>query len=118
TGGHYSFAHDSDTNRAFIKAYQGLYGSKIRPNFMAVGAYDGMAAIVQVAGKLPAAAGQRIGGERAMALFKGMKLDSPRGPIAIDADTRDIVQTYYIRRVEKKGAEYYSTEFDRLGGNR
>lgn len=116
TGGHYSFAHDSDTNRSFIKAYQARYGKQIRPNFMAVGGYDGMAAIYQVAARLPAPApGTRFDGDAVMALFKGLKLDSPRGPVTIDPTTRDIVQTYYIRRTEKKDGEYISVEFDRLG---
>jgi branched-chain amino acid transport system substrate-binding protein len=58
----------------------------------------------------------KIDGDKAMEAFKGLKLESPRGPISIDPATRDIVQTVYIRRVEKKGKEYYSTEFDKYTG--
>jgi branched-chain amino acid transport system substrate-binding protein len=49
-----------------------------------------------------------------MAAFKGMKIDSPRGPITIDPATRDVVQTVYIRRVEKVGNELYNIEFDKF----
>jgi branched-chain amino acid transport system substrate-binding protein len=56
----------------------------------------------------------RIDGDRAMEVFKGLKLTSPRGPISIDPATRDIVQTVYVRRVQKVGAEYYNVEFDKF----
>ncbi len=110
TSHHYSAAHDSAENKAFVKAFKEVGGSLARPNFMAVGGYDGMAAIAEVVRKL----GNRIDGDRAMEVLKGLKLMSPRGPIAIDPDTRDIVQTVYIRRVEKVGSEYYNVEFDRF----
>jgi branched-chain amino acid transport system substrate-binding protein len=109
TSHHYSAAHDSPENRAFIKAFKEVAKEFSRPNFMAVGGYDGMAAIAEVVKKL----GARIDGDRAMEVLKGLKLISPRGPIAIDPATRDIVQTVYIRRVEKVGGEYYNVEFDR-----
>ena len=81
-----------------------------RPNFMAVGAYDGMAAIYEVARKLNG----KIDGDKAMAVLKGMKLTSPRGPIMIDPATRDIVQTVYVRKVEQVGGEVYNVEFDKF----
>jgi branched-chain amino acid transport system substrate-binding protein len=109
TSHHYSLAHDSPENRAFVKAFREVGGGLARPNFMAVGGFDGMAAIAAVVGQL----GSRIDGDRAMEILKGLKLMSPRGPIAIDPETRDIVQTVYIRRVEKIGGEYYNVEFDR-----
>jgi branched-chain amino acid transport system substrate-binding protein len=77
---------------------------------MAVGGYDGMAAIAEVVKKL----GNKIDGDQAIEILKNMKLTSPRGPIAIDPATRDIVQTVYIRRVEKRGGEYWNVEFDKL----
>jgi len=49
-----------------------------------------------------------------MEAFKGMKLASPRGIIAIDAATRDVVQTVYVRKVEKRGNSYYNVEFDKI----
>jgi branched-chain amino acid transport system substrate-binding protein len=77
---------------------------------MGVGGYDGMAAIAEVVKKL----GKDIDGDKAMEILKAMKLASPRGPIAIDPATRDIVQTVYIRKVEKRGNEYWNVEFDKF----
>ena len=106
---HYSAAHDSPENRAFVKAFTEVSSLK-RPNFMGVGGYDGMAAIAEVVKKL----GNNIDGDKAMEILKNMKLMSPRGPIAIDPATRDIVQTVYVRRVEKRGNEYWNVEFDKF----
>ena len=58
--------------------------------------------------------GNQIDGDKAMEILKNLKLTSPRGPIAIDPATRDIVQTVYIRRVEKRGGEYWNVEFDKF----
>ncbi len=109
TSHHYSAAHDSPENQAFVKAFAEVGGNLKRPNFMGVGGYDGMAAIAEVVKRL----GSRIDGDRAMEVLKGLKLMSPRGPISIDPATRDVVQTVYIRRVEKVGSEYYNVEFDK-----
>jgi branched-chain amino acid transport system substrate-binding protein len=105
---HYSAAHDSPRNHAYVKSYTDTY--KMRPNFMSVGGYDGMHVVYEVAKKL----GGKIDGDRAMEVIKGMKIDSPRGPIQIDAQTRDVVQTVYVRRVEKKGGQLYNIEFDKF----
>jgi branched-chain amino acid transport system substrate-binding protein len=110
TSHHYSAAHDSPENKAFLKAFAEVNKELKRPNFMAVGGYDGMAAIAEVVKKL----GNNIDGDKAMEILKNLKMTSPRGPIAIDPATRDIVQTVYIRRVEKVGNEYYNIEFDRF----
>jgi branched-chain amino acid transport system substrate-binding protein len=107
---HYSAAHDSPENKAFVKAFGEVAKDLGRPNFMGVGGYDGMAAIAEVVKKL----GDNIDGDKAMELLKNMKLASPRGPIAIDPATRDIVQTVYVRRVEKKGSELWNVEFDKF----
>ena len=107
---HYSAAHDSPENKAFVKAFREVAKGLPRPNFMAVGGYDGMAAIAQVVAKL----GNAIDGDKAMEILKHVKMTSPRGPIEIDPATRDIVQTVYIRRVQKVGGEYYNVEFDRF----
>jgi branched-chain amino acid transport system substrate-binding protein len=110
TSFHYSAAHDSPENKAFLKAYAETNGTKLRPNFMACAGYDGMAAI--------AAALKKTGGstdpEAFLAALKGMKFMSPRGPIMIDPETRDIVQTVYIRRVEKIDGILYNIEFDKF----
>jgi branched-chain amino acid transport system substrate-binding protein len=109
TSHHYSAAHDSPENKAFVKAFKEV-STFARPNFMGVGGYDGMAAIAEVVKKL----GGKIDGDKAMEVFKSMKLASPRGPISIDPATRDIVQTVYIRRVQKSGGEYFNVEFDKV----
>lgn len=110
TSSHYSAAHDSPENKAFLEAYAKVSGDLGRANFMAVAGFDGMAAIYEVAAKL----GGNIDGDKAMAVLKGWKRQSPRGPISIDPETRDIVQTVYIRRVEKRGAHYYNVEFEQF----
>lgn len=106
---HYSMAHESPENKSFLAAYAQVAGAQ-RPNFMAVGAYDGMAAIYEVVRKLNG----NIDGDKAMAVFKGMKFKSPRGPFEIDAETRDIVQTVYVREVKKVGGKLYNVEFDQF----
>jgi branched-chain amino acid transport system substrate-binding protein len=107
----YSVAHDSPQNRAFLKAYAEIAGPGNRPNFMAVGAWDGMAAIYEVIRRLNG----KIDGDRAMEVLKGLKIDSPRGPISIDPVTRDVIQTIYVRRVQRlKDGKLYNVEFDRF----
>jgi len=75
---------------------------------MAVGGYDGMRVIYEA---LKATKGQG-GGDAMLAAMKGQIFESPRGQIYIDAQTRDIVQNIYLRRVEKKEGELYNVEFD------
>jgi branched-chain amino acid transport system substrate-binding protein len=105
---HYSAAHESPINKAYVAAYMDRF--KIRPNFMSVGGYDGMAVVYEVARRLNG----KIDADKAMEVIKGMKIDSPRGPIQIDATTRDVVQTVYVRRVEKKDGKLYNVEFDKF----
>ncbi len=107
---HYSAAHKSPENDAFLKNFAATNPQGGRPNFMAVAAYDGMNAIYQVSNKL----GGKIDGTKAMAVLKGMKINSPRGPISIDPATRDVVQTVYVRKVEKVNGEPYNVEFDQF----
>ncbi len=110
TSFHYSAAHDSPENKAFLKAYNEANGTKLRPNFMACAGYDGMAAIAEALKKTQGSTEP----DTFIAALKGMKLMSPRGPIMIDPDTRDIVQTVYIRRVEKVDGTLYNIEFDKF----
>ena len=107
---HYSAAHDSPENKAFLKAYDEVMPGQGRANFMTVAAFDGMAGIYEVVRKL----GGNIDADKAMAVLKGMKINSPRGPIVIDPATRDVVQTIYVRRVQKIGNRYYNVEFDKF----
>jgi branched-chain amino acid transport system substrate-binding protein len=110
TSFHYSAAHDSPENKAFVKAYTETNGTKLRPNFMACAGYDGMAAIAEALKKT----GGSTDADNFVAAMKGMRLASPRGSIMIDPETRDIVQTVYIRRVEKIGGQLYNVEFDKF----
>jgi len=107
---HYSAAHDSPENKAFLQAYKQVAPDAGRANFMTVGAYDGMALIYDIVAKLNG----KIDAEKAMEIVKGWKTQSPRGPISIDPQTRDIVQTIYVRRVEKRDGELWNVEFDKI----
>jgi branched-chain amino acid transport system substrate-binding protein len=101
----YSAAHNSPKNKAFVAAYGKMFGS--RPGFVAVGGYDGIHLIYQALKKT----GGNSDGDMLVEAMKGMKWESPRGPISIDPDTRDIVQNIYIRKVEKVNGELYNVEF-------
>jgi branched-chain amino acid transport system substrate-binding protein len=111
TAFHYSAAHKSPENDAFLKAYAAANDAKVgAPNFMAAAGYDTMHVIYEVAKKLNG----NIDGDKAMAAIKGMKWTSPRGPVMIDPDTRDIEQTVYIRKVEKVNGKLANVEFDKI----
>jgi len=110
TSFHYSAAHDSPENKAFVKTYAEVNGTKLRPNFMAAGGYDGMAAIYEALKKTNGDSN----GDKVIAAMKGLKLTSPRGPLTIDPETRNPVQTVYIRKVEKTGGGLYNVEFEHL----
>ena len=110
TSFHYSASHNSPENTAFKKAYAEANGTTLRPNFMAAAGYDGMAAIYEGLRKTNGS----TDGDTIMAALKGMKLASPRGAIMIDPETRDVVQTVYIRKVEKTGGGLYNMEFDKF----
>ena len=110
TSFHYSASHNSPENTAFKKAYAEANGTTLRPNFMAAAGYDGMAAIYEALKKTNGS----TDGDKIMAALKGMKLASPRGAIMIDPETRDVVQTVYIRKVEKTGGGLYNMEFDKF----
>ena len=105
---HYSAAHDSPENKAFVAAFEKANG--FRPNFMAVGAYDGMALIYHA---LEATKGA-TDGPALLTAMKGAKWVSPRGPVEIDPETRDVVQNIYVRKVEKKDGELYNEEFETI----
>jgi branched-chain amino acid transport system substrate-binding protein len=107
---HYSAAHRSPENDAFKKAYADVAGAKARPNFMAVGGWDGMHVIDEIAKKL----GGRIEADKAVAVAKGMTIASPRGTISIDPATRDVVQDIYVRKVQKVDGAYFNVEFDKF----
>jgi len=107
TSHHYSAAHPSAMNKKFVEAFEKA-NKNMRPNFMAVGGYDGMHIIYDALRKTK---GQG-GGDALLAAMKGQIFESPRGQILIDAQTRDIVQDVYLRKVEKKDGQLYNVEFD------
>jgi branched-chain amino acid transport system substrate-binding protein len=106
---HYSAAADRPANKRFVEAWKKEYGASSTPNFAAVAAWDGMAmiytAIREQKGKLDP--------ERTLEIFKHWKNpDSPRGPIAIDPETRDIVQNEYLREVRKVNGQLANVEIE------
>jgi branched-chain amino acid transport system substrate-binding protein len=105
TSGSYSAAHDSALNKAYVAAIEKAAG--FRPNFVSVGAYDGLHLIYEALKKTNGNAD----GDALLDAMKGMAWESPRGPISIDPQTRDIVQNIYIRKVEKVDGELFSMEF-------
>ncbi|MDD0808721.1 ABC transporter substrate-binding protein [Curvibacter sp. RS43] len=109
TSHHYSADHNSPANQKFVEAFQKANPS-MRPNFMAVGGYDGMRVIYEA---LRATQGKGDG-SALLAAMKGQIFESPRGPVFIDAQTRDIVQNVYLRKVERKNGQLYNVEFDVL----
>ena len=101
----YSADHPSAKNKAYVAAFE--KANNFRPNFMSVGGYDGMHLIYEALKKT----GGKTDGDALIEAMKGMKWESPRGPILIDPETRDIVQNIYIRKVEKVDGELYNVEF-------
>jgi branched-chain amino acid transport system substrate-binding protein len=109
TSHHYSAAHPSAVNKKFVEAFTKANGN-LRPNFMAVGGYDGMRVIYEALKKTQG----KGGGEALLEAMKGQIFESPRGPMFIDAQTRDVVHNIYIRKVEKKDGQLYNVEFDAI----
>ena len=107
TSHHYSAAHPSPLNKKFVEAFEKA-NKGLRPNFMAVGGYDGMRVIYEAL-KTTKGAG---GGDALLAAMKGQVFESPRGKVFIDAQTRDIVQDVYLRKVERVNGQLYNVEFD------
>jgi branched-chain amino acid transport system substrate-binding protein len=105
---HYDYNHKSKMNEAFVKAFNAEF--KRNPDFFAVGGYDGMHLIYEALKKT----GGKADGDSLIGAVKGMKWESPRGPISIDPATRDIVQNVYIRKVEKVGGAIVNVEFDTI----
>ncbi len=107
TSHHYSAAHPSAANKKFVAEFQKA-NKNMRPNFMAMGGYDGMRVIYEALKKT----GGKGGGDALLAAMKGQIFESPRGPVFIDAQTRDVVHNVYLRKVERKDGQLYNVEFD------
>jgi branched-chain amino acid transport system substrate-binding protein len=109
TSHHYSAAHNSAENRAFVQAFRGIAPNG-RPNFMGAGGHDGMHLIAEMLKRTDGS----DDGERLVAAAKGLSWTSPRGPVTIEADTRDIRQDMYIRRAERRDGQIWNIEFDTI----
>ena len=105
---HYGWEHKSPMNEAFVKAYRADFNRS--PDVFSIGGWDGMHLIYEALKKT----GGKADGDSLIAAAKGMKWESPRGPIAIDPDTRDIVQTVYIREVERVDGKAQNVEIDKI----
>ena len=106
----YTPMHNSAINRQFVKDFKVAYGGDQMPTFIAAQAYDAITAAYKV---LEAQHGT-IDPDKTMAIWSGLKWESPRGPIEIDAQTHDITQNMYMRKVTKEGTKYQNVEFSTL----
>jgi branched-chain amino acid transport system substrate-binding protein len=105
TAHHYSAAHPSAMNKKYVAEFK--KANNFRPNFISTGGWDGMHLVYEALKKTNGA----TDGDAMLTAMKGMKWESPRGPISIDPETRDIVQNIYMRKVEKVDGELYNVEF-------
>jgi branched-chain amino acid transport system substrate-binding protein len=110
TSGIYSVAGQRPANAAFLAAWNAEYGTKAIPDFLSAGGWDGAAALFDVIKQTKG----KFDGDQAMAILKGWKHESPRGPIMIDPDTRDIIQNVYMRRTQMKDGKLANVEFDTI----
>src|SRR5256885_5351335 len=108
TAWHYDYTMDNALNKAFVKEFNAMHGRN--PDFFSIGAYDGMHAIYETLKKTKG----KTDGEAMIAAAKGLKWQSPRGPMMVDPETRDVVQDVYIRRVQKVGNDYVNVPFDKI----
>ncbi|MDQ5847817.1 MAG: ABC transporter substrate-binding protein [Pseudomonadota bacterium] len=108
TAWHYDYKLDNKLNQAFVKEFNAMHGRN--PDFFSIGGYDGMHAIYETLKKTQG----KTDAESMIAAAKGLKWDSPRGPMSIDPETRDVVQDVYIRRVQKVGNELVNVPFDKI----
>jgi branched-chain amino acid transport system substrate-binding protein len=108
TAWHYDYTMDNKLNRAFVKEYNAMHGRN--PDFFSIGGYDGMHAIYETLKKTKG----KTDADTLIGAAKGLKWESPRGPMMIDPDTRDVVQNVYIRRVQKVGNELVNVPFDMI----
>ena len=108
TAWHYDYNLNSPLNNAFVKTYKEAYGRN--PDFFSVGGYDGVHLIYEALKKT----GGKTDAEALIAAARGMSWESPRGPMSVDGETRDVVQTIYIRRVEKVAGELVNVVIDKV----
>jgi branched-chain amino acid transport system substrate-binding protein len=109
SGWHYSWVHKSPENAKFVKGINEMLNGR-NPDQFTVSGYDGMALIYKALEKTKG----KADGDTLIAAMKGLSWESPRGPVSIDPETRDIIQTIYLRRVEKVNGKIQNVEFDKL----
>ena len=105
---HYDYLQDNPENNEFVKTHNELF--KRNPDLFSLGGYDGMHAIYAALKKTKG----NTDGKTLVNAAKGMKWQSPRGPMSIDPETRDVMQTIYIRKVEKVNGELKNVIFDKV----
>lgn len=110
SSGFYSYTRPGADNASFVDAFGKTVGGRMQPSFLAASSYDGMALIAKTLAKT----GGKPGGAAFMQALKGYTSSSPRGTVTIDPATRDIVQTIYIRRIDKRDGRLVATEIDRF----
>ncbi len=108
TVSNYDFNHQSAKNKAFVDSFFKEYGRN--PDIFSIGGWDGMHLIYESLKKT----GGDTDAQKLIDAAKGMAWESPRGPMSIDPETRDVVQTVYMRRVEKVGDRFLNVEFDKV----
>jgi branched-chain amino acid transport system substrate-binding protein len=109
---HYSAAAERPANKAFVAAWKKEYGANETPNFLSVGSWDGTALIFEMIKQQKG----KLDPDRSMEIAKRWKYpNSPRGPISIDPETRDIVQPEYLREVRKVGCQLANVEIETIG---
>lgn len=104
----YSLTHKSELNTRFIEDYKKVRPGTVRPSIMSITAYDGMALVYEALKKTNGS----TDGTTLVDAMKGLKFESPRGNVSVDPNTRDLIQTKYIRRVVKKGNVLENSEFE------
>jgi len=112
SSGFYSYTRPGLENARFVEAFGKTVNGKMQPSFLAASSYDGMALIAKTVAKT----GGKTDGPAFMEAVKGYTSTSPRGTVSIDPATRDIVQTMYIRRIDRQGTKLVATEIDRFDG--
>jgi branched-chain amino acid transport system substrate-binding protein len=108
TASNYDYNHDSPLNHEFVAAYNAEF--KRNPDIFSIGGYDGMHLIYEVLKKT----GGKTDGDALIEAAKGLAWESPRGPMSIDPETRDVIETVYIRRVEQTAAGLRNVEIDKV----
>jgi len=106
---HYSAAGDRPANKAFVAAWKNEFGANETPNFLSVGSWDGTALIFEMIKQQKG----KLDPDRSMEIAKGWRFaNSPRGPISIDPETRDIIQNEYLREVRRVGGQLANVELE------